>query len=563
MANVYFKQGTQAKLDTLRAAKSGIDGAFYLTNDTHRLYIGKSDGSILPVNEGVTTVASTSELPSLATDAAKLAHQGQFYYISGSNILAVASGSKWVQINPNTNTKVDGLDVTVTEADGVATINTKVKNTTDAGVTGGTAYDDSFTITGANGTTVSASGDAITITGDQYALSTEAGATGSKSAKIKLTSDQSHNSEVTIKSGSNVTVSRATDGAISIAATDTVLSAVAAGAGNDNQTSPSNNGFYVKVTDTKSSKTGTFDPVITIGKDADASYHFVSGTATLPVYTKSEIDKKINELDSMSYKGVVGTGYNVTALPTTGVKAGDTYKVGTALTTPKAKVGDLVIATGTEGTDGVLTSITWEVIPSGDDAATDTQYYGSATENGLVIKNTTKQDTVAGITIAAGTAMTVSDSSNSTDDKTNTITITHADVTRAADAKGTALSMSGADTSVVSKLTIPAVTAVASDDQGHITGITITDYEVKDTKSTVQNSYDATASTDSTTKLSTATITEQIKTTDAKSNTATKSDSFKLTSTSLDITATAKTLNGDGTVKTAPIINVEMIWDTF
>ena len=40
MANVLFKRGTQAELNALITASKIKDGAFYLTTDTHRLYIG-------------------------------------------------------------------------------------------------------------------------------------------------------------------------------------------------------------------------------------------------------------------------------------------------------------------------------------------------------------------------------------------------------------------------------------------------------------------------------------------------------------------------------------------
>ena len=40
MANILFKRGEQAALNTLKTNNQGIDGAFYLTEDTHRLYAG-------------------------------------------------------------------------------------------------------------------------------------------------------------------------------------------------------------------------------------------------------------------------------------------------------------------------------------------------------------------------------------------------------------------------------------------------------------------------------------------------------------------------------------------
>ena len=45
MANVGFKLGTQAKVDALlkTPGTSVVEGSFYLTSDTHRLYIGQKE----------------------------------------------------------------------------------------------------------------------------------------------------------------------------------------------------------------------------------------------------------------------------------------------------------------------------------------------------------------------------------------------------------------------------------------------------------------------------------------------------------------------------------------
>lgn len=82
---------------------NAIEGYFYLTADTHRLYVGNTDHSISAVNQGVITVSSLAGLPPLTTEAERKAAQGQFYYVSPPiNILCVASGDRWVQINPDT-----------------------------------------------------------------------------------------------------------------------------------------------------------------------------------------------------------------------------------------------------------------------------------------------------------------------------------------------------------------------------------------------------------------------------------------------------------------------------
>lgn len=101
-SNVCFLLGTQEKLNTMMTGKSGTNGAFYLTSDTHRLYIGTSDGSVQPVNEGVTTVKNLTALQGLQKPNA-----GEFYYLTDENILCVYNGTSWVQINSDTNTYVN------------------------------------------------------------------------------------------------------------------------------------------------------------------------------------------------------------------------------------------------------------------------------------------------------------------------------------------------------------------------------------------------------------------------------------------------------------------------
>jgi hypothetical protein len=89
--NLKFLRGLQSALPT-----AGTDGYFYLTTDTHRLYTS-IDGKVVPVNEGVTTVADLNALTSVTG-----ANAGDFFYCTQENILAVFNGQTFVQINPDT-----------------------------------------------------------------------------------------------------------------------------------------------------------------------------------------------------------------------------------------------------------------------------------------------------------------------------------------------------------------------------------------------------------------------------------------------------------------------------
>ena len=124
---VAFLQGTQAQLNlylpvSTDETKRGtaIEGAFYLTTYTHRLYIGRKVTAInnnepnlsnadinkvfpVQVSAGITTVADAGELANVSTNGEK----GDMYYIQDGNVLAVleidASGNRsWVQVNPPT-----------------------------------------------------------------------------------------------------------------------------------------------------------------------------------------------------------------------------------------------------------------------------------------------------------------------------------------------------------------------------------------------------------------------------------------------------------------------------
>ena len=111
--NVSFLQGKQSSLDELilgqKTNKNIKQGAFYLTDDTFRLYYGAAEDNLVALNEGVITVQSTSDLPAVSK-----ANAGNFYYITDDNILCVSNGKDhWVQINPDTdtNTSVHAISV--------------------------------------------------------------------------------------------------------------------------------------------------------------------------------------------------------------------------------------------------------------------------------------------------------------------------------------------------------------------------------------------------------------------------------------------------------------------
>lgn len=97
--NILFKRGLQANLP---ANGSAIDGAFYLTTDTNRLYAGIGT-NIVDLNKYIRTF---NDLTTLESDW-KNPQTGDFAYIKEGNILATYTTldgkNQWVQINPDTD----------------------------------------------------------------------------------------------------------------------------------------------------------------------------------------------------------------------------------------------------------------------------------------------------------------------------------------------------------------------------------------------------------------------------------------------------------------------------
>ena len=80
MSNVRFLRGSQANLDKLT---SFVEGAFYLTSDTDRLYFAHSASNLAYLNKYIYTGDSRDKLPK---DLSKV-NVGDFYYINTENIL--------------------------------------------------------------------------------------------------------------------------------------------------------------------------------------------------------------------------------------------------------------------------------------------------------------------------------------------------------------------------------------------------------------------------------------------------------------------------------------------
>lgn len=124
-ANVMFKRGTQSSFNNLSTYQ---DGCFYLTTDSHRLYIGTGDNKANLVSQSVITYPNWAAIEALSNKSSPsyapgLCSEGQFYYAKAENILCTYSNGKWIQINPDHNddhdTYVKSVSVTKNTTDTV------------------------------------------------------------------------------------------------------------------------------------------------------------------------------------------------------------------------------------------------------------------------------------------------------------------------------------------------------------------------------------------------------------------------------------------------------------
>lgn len=519
-AKVGFLTGAQSSIDTMlsKGANAGAKhGYFYLTKDSHRLYVGNSDGSISAVNEGVQTVTYLGDLPNLQTAADKVAYTGRFFYVQYkdstagqvdsniANILCVYNGSTWVQINANTDTHINSNTYTTSTTGATATITNAIGSTDGGSVTG------KFEIVTAGGLKIAKTAGAtnsITITGDKFTLAAGDGATGE--VKLNLTSANGQaGSSVTLKSDPSTTVLTRKDNVITISGRVNASLAVANATGGKT-------GFTVTVKDNQGKTvTGSYDPIIKYGSKAQSSTKLVDGVFNINAYNKEEIDQLMRDLNAMEYRGTVGAnGTAATAwaellkLPQ---KIGYTYLFSSPITVNGAEhtTGTLAIARGTEYTAadlaaGTITkaelvgtinpaTLTWDFVESTNDTDTTYKLYTAAEGVGFKLRDSSggnkgqiKYAGAGGLTVSQSLQGGVDISENKPAE--NVITITHDTVKRTdteTNPDKIKLSSQTPATHLNDTITIPVITGIKTNDQGHVTGVNTVNYELNDTATVI------------------------------------------------------------------------------
>lgn len=519
-AKVGFLTGAQSSIDTMlsKGANAGAKhGYFYLTKDSHRLYVGNNDGSISAVNEGVQTVTYLGDLPTLQTAADKVAYTGRFFYVQYkestagqvdsniANILCVYNGSAWVQINANTDTHINSNTYTASTTGATATITNAIGSTDGGSVTG------KFEIVTAGGIKIANTAgktNSVTLTGDKFTLAAGDGATGEVKLNLSSANGQA-GSSVTLKADPNTTVLTRKENVITIAGRVNASLAIT------NATN-GKTGFTVTVKDNQGKTvTGSYDPIIKYGSKAQSSTKLVDGVFNINAYNKEEIDQLMRDLNAMEYRGTVGAnGTAATAwaellkLPQ---KIGYTYLFSSPITVNNAEhtAGTLAIARGTEYTAanlaaGTITkaelvgtinpaTLTWDFVESTNDTDTTYKLYTAATGVGFKL-----QDSFSGnkgqIKYAGAGGLTVSQSLQGgvdiSQDKSaeNVITITHNTVKRTdtnTNPDKIKLSSQTPATHLNDTITIPVITGIKTNAEGHVTGVNTVNYELNDTATVI------------------------------------------------------------------------------
>ena len=599
MANVGFRLGLQSAADTIIANGRGAEeGSFYLTSDSHRLYIGAPSESsvgeitLYAVNEGVTTVQNLNALQAVAptNPAESKACTGRFYYLIDENILCIYNGQQYVQINEDTNNAISSVTF-----DGQTTNNsTVIKETiTDAS---GNKKDASFTI--ATDTGITSNFDVTTktlsISGDTYTM-TSTVSSRTNGVTLHLESKNTDNdSDVTIVGDGIVEINQE-DNVITISAEDCQVDKV--------DVTNVLDGVKVTVTDSKgNSASGFWRPVIQYGAlegSEPFKVQFNNGTAVLDVYAKSEIDQLLRDLNAMTYKGTVGdsgsygSGFHIAS--------GGNWIIDNSAQPISSHIGDMVVlsnelaignktyAKGTmvicrssddTETIGVIpaSKLEFDIIESEQNSDTTFVFsrLNDTTAHGIQLKSNSG-DSVGNITFKPGEldAITINGEQRQseglniliasdyiTDPGTGvtkaTISIRHQTIARS-DRVDDIVQNEGQD------LQFTVVESIETDDTGHIVEVVTKRITIKDLESKVSEVKYTTSAYTASDNSTIGVVTNAVATEDSAGSITRKSESFNLISKSLTIT------NNDGYGPTAESeqsalkegLSIEMTWGSF
>lgn len=327
MANVSFKRGPAANLAA--AGFSAKDGVFYLTTDTHRLYVGQGDGNLVDLNRYIQYVNNVNELAGAHT-------VGDFAFNADGNQLLVYTGSNWSQINPDTNsdTSVTAITTPVVSSDKTGvTVSFKIQQITED----------------ENGSKISKADIPVSfkISSTDFATANEV-AVGVKAeetvggVKVSVKGAGSDGSAVNVRGGSNVDVS-VVGSDITIAATDTTYEL--SGSNNAITLSDGSNKHPITVASGNKITATVEDNTLTIAHaglakanevagesislEEDTSFKVITGIEAtdghVTSYTVQEVT--VPDYENTKYTFAIADGANSAEVHLNGTTAGDTTNI--------------------------------------------------------------------------------------------------------------------------------------------------------------------------------------------------------------------------------------------
>lgn len=544
-AKLRFLRGSWENL----ASQQIVDGSVYITTDERAMYVDVGTNRLR-----IGDFRIYEDLAALRTAFAnKSPSQECLYYLSKDNILARYDGQNFVQINAQDELgaliKSFTTTVVATESADGATISTVIEGSDKSKKT-------------VTHTLKSADSDIVSIAVDEATNTIAINVKDQNTATTVSVPDVSSGNEVTV----NVTDTRTGQNAngTTIDPVESTTSFKIAGATgtevkssngkitiNAKPTSITNafdaNGSFTTKIQTPNNGVTTsaaIIPKIKYGKTTFQEAVFTSGTATIDTYTTSQTDaliaEKLRAANAMTFKNGIASA---SELPKSNISLGDTYIVtakGVSIEGHVCQIGDLFIANGTkEDSQGYISEgLTWIYVPAGNDDQISVEFSATTEKGVLTTKLGSTVQTVGNFAASDGIVLT----QNSTG---NTIEFGHG-AQQAALTDYTDYEQSQTSTATVNKAVqkFSAISDVAFDTYGHVTGYTVTEYSIND----IYLSEIAVAS-EATSNVGTITTTYK------RNNTTQITSSFSIEATSNDMLRISK--SGDKGLL------VEAVWVDF
>lgn len=619
MANVGFRLGSQKKVDDIIGNGSGaINGSFYLTEDSHRLYIGApsdtvvGDYTLYPVNEGVETVENMLVLSSKVSqwDATqKKGAAGRFYYIADQNVLAIFNGKEFIQINVDTDTSIKKVEFKATEDDNEERIdidhtitwgdlnNKSTSNISLVVDNGLTCSTEMVEQTDSKGNKVTY--PKITIAGDSYSFTT-AVVKNSNEFTLALQSKNGVDTgnPLKVKGMGGIHFEQDEDGNIILSSDDTHLTS------DSISITDTTTGIKVTIKDNSGiyQSTALWSPYIRYGQAEDPEERtraqFKNGTADLNIYTADEIKQLMKSLNGMTYKGTVGpSGSFATKVTQTGSDPQTaTYKVLDGTEELQLSIGDTFVLTegmniggtvygagtliiarssdNTENSDGVIdaSKLKLDIIDNNDKYDTTYRLEGLTAADGVMLRDENNSTSKGTLVFEQGVAKKVVTDTNGNTTEEDVEGLNVAVTSRVEGNKTTIVFSHEAlilttETKPVTQnaevVTFKAIESIETDETGHVSKVVTQDVQLYDTANDVSaTTYDTTAYSANGKNIGVVknTVTSTNKYTSVQTK---KADSFVLVSESLAINNDDTNPDAIGGTSNKQGLSIEMVWGTF